>query len=121
MPSEPSADLARDLSLQRALRRFKADIFQVLAHPTRIHLIECLREGEVSVGELVERTGVEQANASQHLALLRAKHLVIKRKEGNQVFYALRDPMVTEILDLLRRYFRAHLEESLAMLKEMDG
>lgn len=102
---------------QDELRRFKADVFQVLGHPTRIHIVECLRDGELSVGALLEQIGLEPANVSQHLAVLRAKRLVVNRKQGNQVFYALRDPMLTEVLDTMRRYFQAHLVESLAMLK----
>ena len=51
--------------------------------------------------------------------MLRSKGLVANRKEGNQVFYSLRDPMLIEVLDAMRAYFRRHLEESLAMLKEM--
>jgi ArsR family transcriptional regulator len=105
---------------QDALRRFKAEAFRVLAHPTRIHVVECLRDGELSVSAVLERVGVEPANLSQHLSVLRSKGLVATRKEGNQVFYSLRDPLLTEVLDTMRRYFQAHLEEALAMLTELD-
>ena len=106
---------------QEQLRRFKADVFQALAHPTRIRIIECLRDGDLSVGAILDRIGVEPANGSQHLALLRAKQLVSTRKEGNQVFYSLRDPLVLEVLDTMKRYFLAHLSESIAMLKDMEA
>ncbi len=108
-----------DDSLAESLRRFKADVFQVLAHPTRIHIIECLRDGEMPVSALLDRIGVEPANASQHLSVLRSKGLVTNRKDGNQVFYALRDPLLIEVLESMRKYFKKHLEESLAMLKDM--
>ncbi|HRI45350.1 MAG TPA: metalloregulator ArsR/SmtB family transcription factor [Fimbriimonadaceae bacterium] len=104
-------------TLAESLRRFKADVFQVLGHPTRIHIVECLREGERPVSAIVEAVGIEPANASQHLALLRSKGLVVNRKVGNQVFYSLRDPLLTDVLDTMRRYFKAHLEESLAILE----
>jgi len=100
------------------LRQFKATVFQALAHPTRIAILELLRDGELPVGVLVERLGVEPANASQHLAVLRAKYILTSRKQGNQVFYSIRDPLIGEILDLMRRYFQAHLEESLALLND---
>lgn len=107
--------------MQEALRRFKADIFQALAHPTRIAIVELLRdEGELTAGTIIERLGLEQANASQHLAVLRTKRIVVNRKEGNQVFYQLRDPLLGEVLDVMRRYFQAHLAEALSMLKEID-
>ncbi len=56
-----------------ALRQFKADFFQALAHPTRIAIIEQLRDGELSAGTLIDRLKLEQANASQHLAVLVGK------------------------------------------------
>jgi DNA-binding transcriptional ArsR family regulator len=105
---------------QDALRRFKAEVFRVLAHHTRIHIVECLRDGELSVSAILERIGVEPANLSQHLGVLRSKGLVSTRKEGNQVFYSLRDPLLIEVLDAMRRYFQAHLEDALAMLAELD-
>jgi ArsR family transcriptional regulator len=104
-----------------ALRRFKAGIFQALAHPTRIAIVEMLRDGEVHAGRIIERLGLEQANASQHLAVLRAKQVVANRKEGNQVFYRLRDPILVDVLDMMRRYFQAHLSEARTMLEEMDA
>src|SRR5262245_14114874 len=105
--------------MQESLRRFKAGIFQALGHPTRIAIVELLRDGEVPVTGIYEQLKVEQANASQHLAVLRARQIVVNRKDGNQVFYSLRDPFLGEVLDIMRRYFQAHLKESLAMLRDM--
>jgi DNA-binding transcriptional ArsR family regulator len=105
--------------MSQELRQFKAEIFQALAHPTRIAIIEALASGETSAGRLIESLGLEQANASQHLAVLRAKRIVIGRKEGNQVFYSLRDPVLVEVLASLKRYFQAHLSETMSMLKEI--
>jgi DNA-binding transcriptional ArsR family regulator len=106
--------------MQDALRQFKADFFQALAHPTRIAIVEQLRDGELSAGALIDRLGIEQANASQHLAVLRSKNILINRKTGNQVFYAVRDPLIVDVLDIMRRYFHAHMNEVLATLKAID-
>jgi DNA-binding transcriptional ArsR family regulator len=106
--------------MQDSLRRFKADVFQALAHPTRITVLELLANGELSAGALVERLGIEQANVSQHLAVLRAKQLVSNRKVGNQVFYSVRDPLLIKVLNLMQTYFHAHLKEALVMLNEME-
>ncbi len=103
-----------------ALRRFKAEVFQALAHPTRIAIVELLRDGPLPAGKLIEQLGIEQANASQHLAVLRSKQIVLNRKEGNQVFYSLRDPVLTEVLDLMRRYFHSHIAGTLAALGEIE-
>ncbi len=104
-----------------SLRRFKADIFQALAHPTRIAIIELLENGELSAGELMGKLGMEQANVSQHLAVLRAKLIVVNRKAGNQVFYSVRDPIIIEVLALMRRYFQKHLKEARGLLDQMDN
>jgi ArsR family transcriptional regulator len=106
--------------MQDALRRFKADIFQALAHPTRIAIIELLEHGELSAGELMDKLGIEQANLSQHLAVLRAKQLVINRKAGNQVFYSVRDPLLIKVLALMRSYFYSHLQDAMDLLGKMD-
>ena len=106
--------------MQDTLRQFKAEFFQALAHPTRIAIVEQLRNGELSAGALIERLGVEQANVSQHLGVLRAKNILVNRKAGNQVFYSVRDPLIIEVLDLMRRYFHVHMSEVLATLKAID-
>jgi ArsR family transcriptional regulator len=106
--------------MHEPLRRFKADIFQALAHPTRIAILEFLNPGELSAGALIEKLGMEQATVSQHLAVLRAKQLVSNRRAGNQIFYSIRDPIIIEVLNLMRAYFHAHLKEALGMLDEME-
>ncbi len=102
-----------------SVRRFKADVFQALAHPTRIAIIELLGKRELSAGEMIEALGMEQANVSQHLAVLRSRQLVVNRKAGNQVFYSVRDPILLEVLALMRIYFQQHLTEAMAMLEEI--
>jgi len=103
-----------------SLRQFKAEIFQALAHPTRIAILDLLRQGELTVGTFAERLDLEQANLSQHLAILRAKQMVTTRKAGNQVFYTVRDPLIWKMLDLMLRYFQKQVGESMAMLEEVE-
>lgn len=106
--------------MQDALRKFKAQIFQALAHPTRIAIVEALRDGELPAGGLLERLQIEQANLSQHLGVLRARQVLVNRKVGNQVYYAVRDPVLIQVLDLLKQYLYSHLSETLAMLGELE-
>jgi ArsR family transcriptional regulator len=105
--------------MHTSLYQFKADIFQALSHPTRIAILEFLNQRELSAGALIEKLGMEQANVSQHLAILRAKRLVSSRKAGNQVFYSVRDPLIHDVLNLMRAYFLADLQEVTGMLKEI--
>ena len=112
MPPEDEPD-----EITPMLRQFKANVFRVLANPTRIHIIECLRNEELPVKELQEQLGVEASNASQHLAILRANGLVRYRREGNLVYYSLRDPFLTDVLDAMKEYFLSHLEDAQKMLR----
>ena len=105
--------------MQNLLRSYKASLFQALAHPTRIAIVEVLRDGELAAGAIQERLCLEQANLSQHLAVLRSRQIVVNRKEGNQVFYSLRNPVLLEVLDIMRRYFQANLTEAIQMLGEI--
>jgi len=107
--------------VQSLLRSYKASLFQALSHPTRIAIVEVLREGQLSAGAIQDRLGIEQANLSQHLAILRSRQIVVNRKEGNQVFYSLRSPVLVEVLDIMRGYFQANLTEAIQMLGEIEA
>ncbi len=100
-----------------SLRQFKAEIFQALGNPTRIAIVDALREGALTVGALAEQLGAEQSNISQHLAVLRARQIVATRKVGNQVFYSVRDALIWKILDLMRKYFEKQVGDSMALLE----
>ncbi len=103
------------------LREYKANVFQALAHPTRIAVIEALRDGETSARAIQDRLGIEQANLSQHLAILRSRQIVAHRKEGNQVFYSLRNRVLIKVLDLMRQYYQANLADAVQMLREVEA
>lgn len=108
--------------LRDHLRRFKAEVFQALAHPTRIAIVEVLRdEASVPVSHIYERLGLEQANVSQHLAVLRSRQIVVGRKDGSQVFYSLRDPILGKVLDLMQEYFHSHANEVLKLLNDITS
>jgi DNA-binding transcriptional ArsR family regulator len=76
-----------------------AELFRVLAHPSRVRILALLHERECDVSELTTQLGIPPANASQHLALLRAHHLVVVRRAGTHVFYSLRDPRMAEVIN----------------------
>ncbi len=106
-------------TMKDSLRGLKAEIFQALGHPTRIAIVEALRNGEMTAGGLIDKLDLEQANASQHLSVLLAKRVVVNQKVSNQVFYSLRDPVLIEVLDILRRYLSSQLADTMNMLQEI--
>lgn len=100
------------------LQSFKAELFKALSHPTRIRILELLREGELSVSELQLALGPEGSTISQQLAILRMKNLVDTRRAGNAIYYRLRDPQIKELLDAARRIFEAHVIQLQSLSQE---
>ena len=78
-----------------------ADRFKALAEPARLELLVALRGRELTVGELVEQTGMGQANVSKHLQLLHGLNFVSRRKEGLYVYYTLSDKSVLRLCDIM--------------------
>ncbi|MGI6130233.1 MAG: ArsR/SmtB family transcription factor [bacterium] len=76
-----------------------ADLFKALGHPTRVKILEILRQGEVCVCEMVPQLELEQSNVSQHLAILRNQGLVTFSKDGLRVNYRLAFPEIVPLLD----------------------
>lgn len=93
-----------------------AERFRVLSDPSRLHILNVLMNGERSVSELVEETGLNQANVSKHLGLLRSSGYVERRKDGLYAFYSMADPSVGELCDIMCGRLEARAEEQSALL-----
>lgn len=106
--------------MRQQLSNFKAEFFKALAHPLRISILDALREGELTVNEISQRFDVEPANASQQLAVLRNKNIVVARKEGANVYYSVSDRRLFELLDVAREIFNNHLVGVRSMLEEIN-
>jgi DNA-binding transcriptional ArsR family regulator len=78
-----------------------AAYFQALSEPTRLQILNHLRQGERSVGELAERCGYSSANISRHLALLMQHGLVARESRGNSAIYSIADESVYALCDLV--------------------
>jgi DNA-binding transcriptional ArsR family regulator len=103
-----------------SLQDFKADFFRALAHPIRIRVLEALGAGDHSVQELQHALDLEQPIVSQQLAVLRAKNIVVPRKVGTTVRYALADPLIMKLLAVAREIFNNHLVDTQVLLKELQ-
>ncbi len=87
------------------------EICRPLGDPKRIMLLNYLRDGPKTVGEMVEELELKQANVSQHLAILRHSLLVRTKREGSNIFYELADERIISVLDLLREILRGQLDQ----------
>lgn len=80
----------------------QADICQILANPKRLQILNLLKWGELSVGALVQATGVAKANLSQHLSVMRQRGILATRREGTTIYYRLAIPPITEACEIMR-------------------
>ena len=96
----------------------QARICQVLADPKRLRLLDQLRAGERSVGELASALGVAYPNVSQHLNVMRDAGLVATRREGTTIFYRLAYPRIVEACDIVHEILRAQLAEAAALVDQ---
>jgi ArsR family transcriptional regulator len=101
------------------ISELKAELFRALAHPARIRALEVLAEGERSVGELQPLVGIELSHLSQQLSVLRRARLVVSRKDGTSVFYAVRDPAVVELLRVAKQLLINSLAETTDLLSDL--
>lgn len=90
------------MDARQPLYRMKADFFKTLGHPARIRVLELLSEREYAVSEMLPEVGIEPANLSQQLSILRRTGLVIARREGLSVSYSLTSPRVAELMAVAR-------------------
>ncbi|MGD9797138.1 MAG: ArsR/SmtB family transcription factor [Acidimicrobiia bacterium] len=120
MPSRPATPVVADSDLtSRPISEVKAELFRALAHPARIRVLEVLADGERSVGELQPVVGIELSHLSQQLGVLRRAGLVVARKQGSSVIYAIRDPLTVELLRVARQLLINALSETTDLLSDL--
>lgn len=101
------------------VREVKASLLRVLGHPARVWLLELLRDGERSVGELQASLGLNSGATSQHLSALRRVGVVAARREGTSVLYRVEDDRVFDILEAGRAIITRQLEEQQTLLRDL--
>ena len=79
-----------------------ANALKAMAHPMRWKILCSLGDKELSVGEIVDRTGTSQSNISQHLEQLRNKNIVVARKEANRIYYRIRNDQLLDLIGIMR-------------------
>lgn len=99
---------------------FKADFFKVLSNPMRIQILDTLRQGEQNVNYIAECLEVDASSVSQQLGVLRRLNLVTSRKQGNYVFYSIRDSAIFKVLDAALEVFNNHLVDVRQALEKME-
>jgi DNA-binding transcriptional ArsR family regulator len=98
--------------MEEKVLELKAEILKALAQPTRLKILELLRNGEKCICEIVPAINGEQSNISRHISLMQKSHLVTTRKDGVKVMVKVRDPKIFEILDSVSLLLKKQIQET---------
>lgn len=98
--------------MEERVLELKAEILKALAQPTRLKILELLRNGEKCICEIVPAINGEQSNISRHISLMQRSHLVTTRKDGVRVMVKVKDPKIFEILDNINLLLKKQIVET---------
>ncbi len=105
--------------MSRPVYEVNSEFFKTIGHPARIRVLEILRDGEHTAGELQDKVGLEQSHLSQQLAVLRRANIVRARKDGTSMVYSVVDPRIFHLLETAKAIISARLAENGDMLAEL--
>ena len=106
-----------DKKLEEKIFQMHAEVCKSMANPTRLRIMNLLREGEKSVEELRERLGLPKANLSQHLGILRHRRIVSTRRDGLNIYYKMANPKMIRACDILREVLFEQLQEGERLMR----
>jgi len=89
-----------------------AELCKVFSNPTRLKILDLLRDKEMSVTGLIEKTGLSQVNISQHLSIMKSKGIVISGRKGKNIYYRLTSPKIIRAFDIIREVLAERLKKN---------
>lgn len=98
-----------------------ADYFKVLSEISRLQILSCLKEGAMNVSEIGEATGLGQANLSKHLKMLTEAEILSRQPQGVAVYYAIQDPMIFELCELVCDRLYQRMQQKAEKFKELSA
>lgn len=98
-----------------------ADYFKVLSETSRLQVLCSLKSGSKNVTEIIEATGLGQANVSKHLKILAQAGIVQRQPQGNSIYYEIVDPLIFEICELVCDRLSVRLQEQSEQLKQLEA
>jgi len=97
-----------------------AEICKVFSNPTRLEILNLLREKEMTVTALMKKTGLSQVNISQHLAIMKYKGIVTARRDGKNIHYKITYPRIIKAFDIIREVLTERLKENRQMITNLQ-
>ena len=106
--------------MEQELYKHHADMCKVFSNPTRLAILNTLREEEISVSALAERLHVSIGNLSQHLNMMSQRRVLASRKDGNNVYYRLANPKMLKAFDLIRKILFEQMRRESIVVQRMQ-
>ena len=103
----------------KELYKLHAEICKVFSNPTRLEILNLLRDKELSVTELIEKTKLSQANISQHLSIMKSKGIVTSNRKGKNIYYKLATTKIITAFDIIREVLAEKLRENGKIVKKL--
>ncbi|HET8707635.1 MAG TPA: metalloregulator ArsR/SmtB family transcription factor [Pseudomonadales bacterium] len=100
---------------------YVANYFQALSEPTRLKLLNELRQGEKSVGELAQKLNFTPANISRQLSMLAKQGLVARTSQGNMAYYSIKDPSIFKLCDIVCDTVARQFADQSQLHRELTG
>jgi len=102
--------------MENEIFELNAGILKMLAQPTRLKILECLRNGERCICDIIPAIDGEQSNISRHISLMQKNHLVTTQKDGVRVIVKVKDPEIFNILDRVSKILKGQFKEQEKLL-----
>ncbi|MBS3114255.1 winged helix-turn-helix transcriptional regulator [Candidatus Woesearchaeota archaeon] len=103
----------------KELYKLHADMCKVFSNSTRLEILNLLRDKELSVTELIEKTKLSQANISQHLSIMKSKGIVTSNRKGKNIYYKLTNPKIVKAFDIIREVLMDRLRKNSKIVEEL--
>ncbi len=107
--------------MEDQIYQYHAEMCQVFSHPKRLEVINVLRAGEMTVTELAQKVELTIGNLSQHLSMMKERHILLSRKEGNMVYYRIANPKLMRCFDMMREMLFEQIRQDAALLDVKVG
>jgi len=103
----------------KEIYQLHAEMCKVFSNPTRLEILDILRDKEMSVTELIEETKLSQANISQHLSIMKSKGIADSERNGKNIYYKLSNHKIIKAFDIIREVLTERLEKNQKIVHEV--
>ena len=103
----------------KELYEIHSEMCKVFSNPTRLEILNLLRDKELSVTELIKKTKLSQANISQHLSIMKSKGIVESNRKGKNIYYKLTNPKIIKAFNIIREVLTERLKKNGKIVEQL--